>query len=773
MAKEAKKKKESEFDPDAYLAKKESVFDPDKYLAEKEAKEIPAAEAAIQGLGQGATFGYLPELQAAASKPIYAALNLATGQDIEPESYEQEKLRMQELQAKAAQESPKAYMGGQLASMFIPIPGNALAKAGGKVGSVVKGSGALSKIGRGALTGATEGALYGALSNVEPGKQGDVNDQINARLGQALEGLQFGGAVGGGLPAAVEGLKTTGVLAKKGGQKLMTTIFGVSEENIERARANPNLLTEKAPTMEGVKDILDQTVGKLRDDVERYKQKHQGSSLEAKETKAALKEATKLRKEAIKDARLPKETQNQLADAIEDLKSNVIKESKESYEVLEKSNALIDIGPVKQELASQREALKIEGELLGTSAQSADKKLSEIQNLVSKLPDKTDPKVIKKIIQRLDKETSYGFVSGEFGDEANNAMKSVRRAFDVGLKEIPEYRAKMESIAPKADLLSQASQKFGKPEQRISKLERIDAPTMEIERNLLGQLGKETGRDFLTPIQDMMSLKAQGKGVQAEKQLMRSLPEFQDYERAIVKQRTSSNLLAQAKKELEPFKGITPEKSERFLNSVLGPNSVEQRAKLEQISQLADQDLLKMAQDANTAASFDKGYMQGSRNVNLWAMLMKGAIGGAAGGVTGGWEGLTGGALIGATVDRYGPAMAKQILKGMARIEGMPTIQKIRVAMPDIPPERQEELISQLRDYIIRAKAVENVSVSPEMIEQTKLDINNSKMNSIEKARNLNSLNRNGVLMNPSKIMDDGQTMDVNALAKKQKQGGY
>lgn len=81
-----------------------------------------ATGAALEGFGNGASLGYLPQLQAAAAKPIYAALNAVTGQDVQPDSYLQERDANIARQESLAKSNPKSYYGGMLAGGIATAP---------------------------------------------------------------------------------------------------------------------------------------------------------------------------------------------------------------------------------------------------------------------------------------------------------------------------------------------------------------------------------------------------------------------------------------------------------------------------------------------------------------------------------------------------------------------------------------------------------------------------------------------------------------------------
>lgn len=185
------------------------------------------AQTALESFGETATFGYLPQLQAATEKGISSLSGLLgigpAAEDIalkeqgfklpEDPTYAQmrdENIARQELQA---QENPEAAGGGRVAGAIVgaPLPGAAAGKLGLKglqkllSGANITKAARAGKIGglggtlaQGALTGAALGAAY------NPGDvQGEVLDPEKELIGR-LQGAVTGGA-GGAIAGSAAG----------------------------------------------------------------------------------------------------------------------------------------------------------------------------------------------------------------------------------------------------------------------------------------------------------------------------------------------------------------------------------------------------------------------------------------------------------------------------------------------------------------------------------------------------------------------------------------
>ena len=186
-------------------------------------KEGGSAEAALQGFGQAASFGYLPNLQAAAQKVTDPLFELATGSKVEREPYIEARDEAIKRDLAIQEKSPGSYLAGQVGgALSAPVPGAGL----------LKGAGAVTKA-------ATSGAIQGALYNPgeEEGKMSPL--QLKERGINTLSG----GALGGGLA------KGGSILAKQGGKmasaskalaaKALGAQKGQFEKLLDRNRLEP------------------------------------------------------------------------------------------------------------------------------------------------------------------------------------------------------------------------------------------------------------------------------------------------------------------------------------------------------------------------------------------------------------------------------------------------------------------------------------------------------------------------------------------------------
>lgn len=162
--------------------------------------------ASLEGFGQGAAMGYLPQLQAAI-EPVQSKITDAfTGKNVSSDmpGYVQRRDENIKRQESLAKESPTSYYGG-----LLPGAVSGAMAPGALVGGGVKaaeGAGILGKLAKGAVGGAAVGAAQ------NPGDKEGVVDpyQMEERLEGAKQGAAFG--VGG---------EAAGLVASKVGKGLM------------------------------------------------------------------------------------------------------------------------------------------------------------------------------------------------------------------------------------------------------------------------------------------------------------------------------------------------------------------------------------------------------------------------------------------------------------------------------------------------------------------------------------------------------------------------
>lgn len=182
-------------------------------------KKQGIGQTALEGYGNGATLGYLPQLQAATAPAMNWVLDKLTGNHVSEEddsTYLQRRDENILRQTKQAQDNPITAGGskivGGLTSAFIPM------------GAIVEGA----TIGKAALQGAKAGAVMGALSN-----PGDVEGEFSGpQLGDRLKNAAIGATIGAPLSALGQGVSKA--VGRKAIEKVSDDLEVAARDGIEK-----------------------------------------------------------------------------------------------------------------------------------------------------------------------------------------------------------------------------------------------------------------------------------------------------------------------------------------------------------------------------------------------------------------------------------------------------------------------------------------------------------------------------------------------------------
>ena len=491
------------FNPDEYLQKKSEVkkggFDPDSYLA---AKNAPSeAGSGIRGAISGITAGFDDEITGGlgAVGRVFGVKNLGSAKPFDPNSHYEmasEPLSFDEI-VKAYRENRDAQRNDQKLDMETnpkaTIAGNVVGSIASPVNKIIPGAG-VSKLANAIKTSATQGAIYGAGAS--------DSDLTKGEVGKFATDTALGAGIGAVVPPA---LKVTGAAVKGGAnavkfaaKKGFQSVFNNTESNISKYLANSERING-AKTIGEIKDLVDETVGKLRDDVDAGKiteseakealrgvkeQVTRGLSDKKVDSKDALRTAESMFNDArdraiapIKNVKAPTDRAADASAMVAELKQKVTDLSTKARGELSDSDS-IDLKSTLDKIRSLSDEMRGNGSIEGQgmadrldkyannlielsnnkgAVKIAPKAKSVIQENDFNFGENVTPKrqssmplgkrasgptenlvsgqKAKDIIQGLDPLSKYNLTAGTFDQGLSKAYKQIRRELDQALKD--------------------------------------------------------------------------------------------------------------------------------------------------------------------------------------------------------------------------------------------------------------------------------------------------------------------------------------------------
>lgn len=771
-------------------------------------------ETGLRSVAEGYTLG-LSEPIISGAKALGQSVMAAQSPDVDfstellKQKYDEDVEQRRQLE----EQYPGTAIASEIAGNFIPGPGvvargiKYLGKGAMAALPMLKGIdkaseasgliGGAAKIAKGGARAATDVALSEGAKRAIEIPTGFIQEQDD--LTPMSENMSTGAAMGAGMSAIPVVGKAAGQGLKAAGAKAVNVLTGVTRKEIET-------YMDVAPKFKNASSIEDvrEEITKIQTDLTNTLNDSRMSKQEAQrlrdiakqefdkaaralrdnqaikkadikdafnQAKTELDQMFQIKYEPIKNVKAPTRIADELLDAQEDLKRKVSKGSSEAFDVLKNSDLEIDRKGIISTIGEIQKSLKINGQLVSKPAKEAFTRLEDLRSSLISMKGKINASGAKKIIQDIDKETVYNPAVGAFDETKNSALKEVRRFIDQNIKtQSPEYAAKMEQVSSDLDLLDQVVKTAGTREKAIGKLANIDSERSVDVRDLVKRVGSATGRNLSAPIDEYMSAVSK-QTPEFQESLKKSLPEYGKFRKAemqqLAAQRPEFNKMAFQTLERSPVarQAVGAEKAlesvseqvqrqQNVLNlarSSFNPRNKDIAPFIKQISDLGEEDLAQTINYLRASAPFERTNKQGSANVLFWSTI--GLFGG-------GLPGAGAGAVLGKYLDTYGPKTVKQILNGVIAIQGMPTIKKIDKFMSELPPQARDEL----KQDLIRAVGMnqdEGIVLIPEA-DRAALseDIKSSKFSNIQKAKMMNSLNKDGsVKQNElSKLAVEGYT---------------
>lgn len=661
---------------------------------------------------------------------------------------------------------PTAAATGEVGGFF--LPGGLASRAGKLISKGAKAlvpekiaANAIGKIGIGAGEGVANTAAYELTRQGAEIPTGYLKPEEAPNLKETVE---MGGLIGGAIPAIGAAVKGVGKVSKAAAQ----TFLGIRGDAVSDYLQNYEKV-RNAPTVAEAKIMVDNAYNKIADDVassrlsvdqaitaekevaeklksletehgKNWKQKNYDLKAELINKKTQLQNAVEAKTAELNSARVPTRVINDIDSSLDELKDLVSAESKKSYDILDVTQGTVSLSPAVKEINKMQNELHVSGPkgkaIISGSSQKTFDKLQSYKQKLKTLGNDLSPSQTKALIQQIDEDLrNFGDkLSGDYNDVGYNQLMRLRGSIDGSVKKLsPAYAQQMQIVSDLNRLRGDSIKFYGKPAGIASKMGRLNDPVLQNEREVLFRLGKTTGRDYESAVNEYLSAQAQ---LADKRGLIAGLPEYQEarglvqeqrsltrpgvQESSLEAERLQSGLLAEqeqlaakrvqqeavfmeAQDRMNKVKALAPASSESAINRLMSPgqkNIIELQKAFEDLGKLSDNDFIGTINAMRTDAAFEKGFQNGSRNVNLWAAMgnigAKSAAGAMAGmGLGLGEVGAAIGAVSGAVIDQYGPRIGRTVLDQVIKFRGNPTIAKIRSMR--IPKEVQDSLIAQAR----------------------------------------------------------------------------
>lgn len=567
----------------------------------------------------------------------------------------------------------------------------------GEVAGIVSPVGPLAAAGRlaGAAARGTTKALplVGQSNIIQQAARGaaeNVAIGAGAGLTDGVDDFQKDAAIGGALGALPAVVRAAFVGGKKLAPKAISVAFGPQEKAIN--------------------DFIDRADDILRKDLDPAE---------------LADELTKARK-AI-DSELVGRLDDALPEvqsAINNLDMTSSRLSSEAYDILANSKKTFGKESIFNALRKGKSVTR------GSSSDDALRAKSEIDRQISKIQavfkpasqgDNYSAVQLKNIIRSIDEDLS-GLKAAERAGErttiTRKALETARREVDrIVKKEIPEYGNKMIDVQKATITARELSDILGKELQAVRTIQNLSRPEVGL---------KATARNERRALEKLATL---DPDVNISIERIKKLQEAQDAAKLFKDAKPQNKLIRMASASFKP----------------------EERAALVKVLETADNtQLLNQIDALSTKLQFEKEFLRGSRNVNLWAWLGLSNFGLGMGTLGAGI-----GAIAGGIIDKFGPAIARQILVGALKVRGMPSIQKIKKL--GLSQKAEDELVDQLIRTVEGLESTKEsddpvfipVEMRPELIDDIEASEN---LSPTEKAHMISSLNKSGEVKNLVKL---------------------
>lgn len=374
--------------------------------------------------------------------------------------------------------------------------------------------------------------------------------------------------------------------------------------------------------------------------------------------------------------------------AVQKLKDQALEMSASAREILDQTPGELKLKPIYEAIRPMQDKLYSQG--FPTLAEELGKQMDVFAHQYG---DKIAYSDAKSMIQGLQQRGKWNFGANEIANGLSPYFNQLSGIMNAALKKaVPEYEKAMLPTADAFNLLEKLD-RYATPEAaNKSALALKSAANYVNEMPVLKKLEEMTGINFTHQLEHYSN-------PATREAMSKALPEFANAQRVaealhqLKDPETRAALekaaylskewseVTRAEKSLEygvarkeSLKGLTESSLEGRMKAVMAGRSLHGRAALEGVKGMEDMTVPQILDLIAIREAFDKGAMNGSRNVNMMSKIF-GSLGAGAGSIAGimtggalpgagvgGLAGTAAGAYVGGLLDKEGPALVKKYL---------------------------------------------------------------------------------------------------------------
>lgn len=515
---------------------------------------------------------------------------------------------------------------------------------------------------------AAEGAVATLPYAITEAALGDPEQAAETMLSGVGLGAMFGGATGLGKEFLGLGKKVANESARLVGERDLTlkslarraakVVTGVDEDDILYYMKNSEKVN-KAPSVEALKDQIDDIVRQKMDDVTINKENLKNVDFE-------LRQAYSNARRDLSQARAPQELADDLVAAMVNEKEVLGNMSRQADDILERVDGTVSKEELKSFISKVKQDV-VPVQIGKKSVQTARDLDSLAMRIDEQLPNDITFPQVREVLQQVRNDIDWNTLSSEFNTQSNKAIKSFQKSVSNLIKDkSPEYAEQMAAMAERSKSLEEMNRLFGDRERAASTLNRILKPGGEVRSEALDRFSSITGTNFSEELNNLR---------RSKELLERSARE--DISQELVpnlfqRREDLRNQLQRAEEALRPLSKLTPDRTQNAIRNMGRKDAnISIRRAFEALEEATGTPFLEQIKDRHVYDAFQKASTQGSRKTNLMGAIGFASAGGLAGLGAGGPVGAAAGALAGATMDVYGGQLLKSLIDRTPNVAGL------------------------------------------------------------------------------------------------------